>query len=262
MSTHQKHNASRSLGSPKSRRSTRKRNRRSKGGPAPRSKTLGKAGRFKHVPAHRRAAVPDLRQPIMISCFDRSGVMARPWAEAGFLCYIVDMQHKRGDVREGNIIKIGTNMLDWLPPRGDIRFASFFPPCTDVAVPGAQWFPDKGLGALMRTLELFKRSVDIAEMIGCKYLIENPRSVVSTHWRQPDYRFHPNEYGDDYLKETLLWTGGGFKMPKKAPVEPIKGMKLYLLPPSPERANLRSETPEGFARAVFNANSRPQGVRR
>jgi hypothetical protein len=192
----------------------------------------------------------------MISCFDRSGVMARPWAAAGYICFIVDLQHPRGLTRDGNIIRVGANLLDWLPPKADIHFASFFPPCTEVAVSGARWFKEKGLGALMRTLELFKRSLDIAEMIGCPYLIENPVSVVSTHWRPPDYTFHPNEYGDAYLKRTLLWVGGGFQMPKKTPVEPVDGMKLYLLSPSPERPNLRSVTPEGFAKAVFVANAR------
>lgn len=192
----------------------------------------------------------------MISCFDRSGVMARPWAEAGYLCFVVDLQHPMGQTRDGNIVRVGANLLDWLPPRAEIQFASFFPPCTDVAVSGARWFREKGLGALMRTLELFKRSVDLAEMIGCPYMIENPVSVVSTHWRPPDFTFHPNEYGDAYLKKTLLWVGGGFRMPEKVPVTPVDGMKLYWLPPSPERANLRSQTPEGFARAVFQANAR------
>jgi hypothetical protein len=43
-------------------------------------------------------------------------------------------------------------------------------------------------------------------------------------------------------------------MPVKTPVEPTEGSKMYLLPPSPERANLRSITPQGFAQAVFLAN--------
>jgi hypothetical protein len=43
-------------------------------------------------------------------------------------------------------------------------------------------------------------------------------------------------------------------MPPKNRVEPIEGSKMHLLPPSAERANLRSATPEGFAQAVFEAN--------
>jgi hypothetical protein len=226
---------------------------------SPKRKDRAKAAKaarrpFKHLLANRRT-VPLGGQPIMISCFDRSGVMTKPWLEAGYLFYAVDLQHPRAETRKGNLVLVGANLLDWLPPKGDIRFAAFFPPCTDIALSGAQWFKDKGLGALMRSLELFKRSVEIAEMIGCPYLIENPKSVVSTHWRAPDFSFHPCDYGDPWHKETLLWTGGGFKMPEKAPVKPTLGMKLYRLPPGPDRANLRSVTPEGFARAVFRANS-------
>lgn len=200
-----------------------------------------------------------------MSCFDKTTNMVRPWAEAGYLCYCVDMQHQRGERREGNIITVGANMLDWLPPSGEIAFAAFFPPCTDVAVSGARWFRDKGLGSLIRSLELFKRSVDLAELIGAPYLIENPVNTVATYWREPDYRFQPNEYGDPYTKATWLWTGNGFVMPPVvkpgdmfgAPtwVEPTEGSKMWKLPPSEERANLRSATPMGFARAVFEANN-------
>jgi len=60
--------------------------------------------------------------------------------------------------------------------------------------------------------------------------------------------------GDTYTKKTCLWTGGGFKMPEKRSVEPTEGSKMHLMPPSENRANLRSATPMGFAQAVFEAN--------
>lgn len=191
---------------------------------------------------------------IMISCFDLTTTMAKPWAEAGYLCYCVDMQHPEGMNRSGNIIKVGANMNDWLPPRGDIVFAAFFPPCYDVAVSGARWFKDKGIGALHRAIGLFDRAVRLAEWCEAPYLIENPISTISTYWRKPDHTFDPCDYGDPYTKRTCLWTGGGFVMPEKRRIEPTEGSKMHLLPPSAERSNLRSATPEGFARAVFEAN--------
>jgi hypothetical protein len=159
--------------------------------------------------------------------------------------------HKPGESRSGNIIKVGANVLDWLPPRGDIAAAFFFPPCTDVAVSGARWFKDKGIGALKRAVELFEWSVKIAEWCEAPYLIENPVSTISTYWRKPDHTFDPCDYGDPYTKKTCLWTGGGFVMPEKKRVEPTEGSKMHLLPPSEDRASLRSETPMGFANAVF-----------
>lgn len=43
-------------------------------------------------------------------------------------------------------------------------------------------------------------------------------------------------------------------MPAKNRVEPTEGSKMHNIPPSADRANIRSETPMGFARAVFEAN--------
>ncbi len=203
-----------------------------------------------HLGAHHRTR----RMQLMISCFDYSCVMAQPWADAGHLCYCVDIKHPPGETRDGNIIRIGADMRDWLPPREPIAFAAFFPPCTDVAVSGARWFRDKGLRALIGALELFDVSVRLAEWTGARYIIENPVSTISTYWRKPDYIFDPCDYGDPYTKKTCLWAGRGFVMPAKQRVEATEGSKMHLLPPSANRAELRSETPPGFASAVFAAN--------
>lgn len=195
---------------------------------------------------------------LVVSCFDHTTTMVKPWADAGYLCYCVDMQHPRGETRDGNIVRVGANMLDWLPPKGDVAAAFFFPPCTDVAVSGARWFRDKGLGALIRSLELFKRSVDLGELIGAPGFIENPVCTVSTYWREPDFTFNPFDYAgygggcdDLYTKQTNLWALNGFVLPPKRSRYPEQGSKFHLLPPSDDRAALRSQTPAGFAQAVF-----------
>jgi hypothetical protein len=201
---------------------------------------------------------------IAISLFDYSAEMMRPWADAGLLCYCVDTQHPTGEAREGNIIRVGEDIRDWLPPRERIAFVAAFPPCTDLAVSGARWFQGKGLGALRDAIDLFHRAARICEWSGAPYLIENPVSTISTYWRKPDYNFDPCDYAgyaDDpaaeaYTKRTCLWTGGGFVMPEPQAVVPILGSMMHRLPPSDERANIRSKTPQGFARAVFHANYR------
>lgn len=159
---------------------------------------------------------------VVISCFDKTGNMVKTWAEAGYLCYCVDLQHAPGERREGNIIYVGADMLDWMPPRKQIAAGFFFPPCTDVAVSGARWFKDKGIGSLIMALRLFEVSVKIAEWIEAPYLIENPVSTISTYWRKPDYSFHPHEFtglcaDDNYSKLTCLWTGGGLHHAVKLP---------------------------------------------
>ena len=198
---------------------------------------------------------------IVISCFDLTGNMVRPWARAGYTCYCVDLQHQQGQTQDGNVIYVGADMRDWLPPFLPIDFAAFFPPCTDVSVSGARWFKDKGLAALYRSIRLFYASIRLAEWTGAPYLIENPVSVIATYWRKPDFTFDPCDYAgyaggeaDLYTKKTCLWVGGGFKMPPPKRLPPVLGSKMHRLPPSSDRANLRSVTPTGFAQAVFEAN--------
>lgn len=192
----------------------------------------------------------------VISLYDYTTNMVKPWADAGFVCYCVDIQHPKGETVEGNIIKVGANVLDWLPPRGNIDFFAAFPPCTHTAVSGARWFKDKGLGALIEALTLFDCAVKLAEWSNAPYMIENPVGTVSTYYRKPDHIFQPWEYGDLWYKKTCLWTGNNFIMPDPIHQAEPEGVtdKLHMLPPSKNRANLRSETPINFAQAVFRSN--------
>lgn len=201
-------------------------------------------------------------EEIVISLYDYTGNMVAPWAAAGFLCYCVDLQHPPGETREGNIVRVGADVREWLPPFAPVKILFAFPPCTDVAVSGARWFKDKGLGALIRSLQNFDAAVRLAEWTQAPYLIENPVSMVSSYWRKPDHQFDPCDYGgyldppgDAYTKKTCLWTGNGFQMPPPARVTPKEGSRMHRLSPTPERANLRSATPRGFAQAVFASNS-------
>jgi hypothetical protein len=200
-------------------------------------------------------------QGIIVSLFDFTGNIIAPWAEAGFLCYCVDLLHPKGEHRVGNVIRVGADVREWLPPYAAIKVLFAFPPCTHVAVSGARWFQDKGLGSLVESLQLFDSTVRLAEWTRGPYMIENPVSTISTYWRKPDFTFDPCDFGgyldpsgDAYTKKTCLWTGNGFVMPKAKRVSPFEGSKMHRLPPSQNRETLRSRTPEGFAKAVFEAN--------
>lgn len=199
-----------------------------------------------------------MSRPAFLSLFDRSGVMVRPWAEAGWPCVCVDLQHDGVTTQDG-ITFVGADAKAWRPGTYAIAFA--FPPCDHLAGSGARWFQDKGLEGLHEALDLVRAAKTVCEGSGCPWMIENPVGTLATYWRQPDFIFNPSEYGgwlpgggDRYTKKTCIWTGGGFQLPIKRPVEPTEGSRMHLLPPSAERKNLRSKTPEGFARAVFEAN--------
>ena len=163
----------------------------------------------------------------------------------------------------------------------DVVFGMAFPVCTDLAVSGAAHFKAKA----KRDPEFQTKAsnharwcADLFDALGCPYFIENPVSVLATKWRKPDYSFHPYEYGnyihddeaehprwpeyiaakDAYPKKTCLWTGNGFTMPWTDPVQPEEGhsrQHLKLGGKSAKTKNIRSATPRGFARAVYEFNS-------
>lgn len=200
-----------------------------------------------------------MKKEIVISCFDKTTNMVKPWAKAGYLCYCVDIEHKQGynyDMKN-NIVLVGANILDWIPPeKAKVKISFFFPPCTDLAISGARWFKMKGLDSLIEALKLFSASIKFAEEFNAPYMIENPISTVSTYWRKPDYKFQPWMYGDMYLKRTCLWTGNGFVMPEKINEYQPDGVEDYIhrLPPSENRSELRAITPINFAKYVYEAN--------
>jgi len=111
---------------------------------------------------------------LVLSLFDYSGVMVKPWKEAGYKTLCVDIQRD------------GTDVLRWLPPRTDYRIVFAFPPCTDLAISGARWFKDKGLPGLAGAIELVERARDICEWSGAPWMLENPISTLSTYWRPPE----------------------------------------------------------------------------
>jgi len=198
---------------------------------------------------------------IVLSLFDRTTNVVTYWAEAGYLCYCIDIQHPKGEHREGNIVKVGADVRDiftWLPRRVDeIVIAFAFPPCTHLAVSGARWMKQKGLKALNEAIELFDITVKLFEWLSCPYMIENPVSTISTYWRKPDYIFQPWQYGDKFYKKTCLWVGNGFIMPTPIYTTPqVSDVKklIWRMPQSPDRSNKRSETPINFSKAIFEAN--------
>ena len=223
------------------------------------------------------------RKKVAIFLFDLTGIMAQPWLDDGYECYIVDRQHKTGiyeDPARPGLHLVGADIRNgWIPPReivDRVAFMGSFPECTNVAVSGALWFQKKGPRALALSLDLFATCRDLGEWLGCPYFIENPVSTFSTYCGKPDHMFDPFEYGgylpendihplypeniaprDAYTKKTCLWAGGGFQMPKPKPVKPQTGNSLQhtkLGGKSLKTKNIRSATPRGFAKAVHSAN--------
>lgn len=77
------------------------------------------------------------------------------------------------------------------------------PPCTDLAVSGARWFPEKQKDYRQQKSCVFFMEMALAR---CEHVaVENPVGIMSTCWRKPDQIIQPWQFGDAYEKTTCLW---------------------------------------------------------
>jgi hypothetical protein len=206
---------------------------------------------------------------VVVSLCDLTGNFTRPWVEAGYEAVLVDPQHGFSS-SDGRITKLAMTVEEALPALGrllaakPVAFVAAFPPCTDMAVSGARWFAAKRAVDPMfqaKAVAVAEQCRTFGQLSGAPWFVENPVSVLSSVFGKPDHTFSPHDFtghepGDNYTKKTCLWTGGGFVMP--APSRDLSlgapDDRIHKAPPSAERANFRSATPMGFARAVFQAN--------
>ena len=154
------------------------------------------------------------------------------------------------------------------------------PPCTYLAVSGAQWYyhpEDKDLPIDNRRPhpKFPNRAKDREEGIAFfmslanadvkRIAIENPIGIMSSRWRKPDQAIQPYMFGDPFSKNTCLW------LKNLKPLHPSKetddhGEKIFFksgksqprwysdalskAKTAEERRTLRSKTFPGVARAI------------
>ena len=230
---------------------------------------------------------------VAIFLFDYTGIMAKPWADAGYLCFCFDGQHSKGVSKSNheNILnvcmwfsgsQISNNDIEKIigVTGDDVSFVFGFPDCTDLTVAGARHFESKRAKNPYfqhEAMQLVYLVRNLGEALKCPWALENPVGVISSMWRKPDFSFNPCDYGkylcvtdihplypdiypaqDAYNKKTCIWSGCGFIEPEKIPVKPKHkdnpGWRLCG-GKSLRTKNIRSATPRGFAKAVFVANS-------
>jgi hypothetical protein len=192
-----------------------------------------------------------MKERVILSLCDESGIISRPYREAGYTVIQYDLLH-------GHDVRLS-------PYTGKVHGIISQPPCTHFAGSGARWWKEKGDQSLLQGLSVVDaclRMVAVCQPVW--WMLENPVGRLRDYIGPPAFSFNPCDYAglsgehEAYTKKTLLWgnfipplpviIGGDYSMP------PIHGSKMHKLPPSPERAKLRSKTPVGFAKAFFIAN--------
>lgn len=122
-----------------------------------------------------------------------------------------------------------------------------FPPCTHLCVSGARHFYEKQKdGRQDAAIGFFMRIATL----NVKYLgIENPIGIMSTIYRKPDQIIQPWQFGHGETKSTCLWLKG---LPLLKPTNIVSGreQRVLKIPPTADRAKLRSKTYPGVANAM------------
>ena len=165
---------------------------------------------------------------------------------------------------------IQEDVLKHLADGWDMMIA--FPPCTHLASSGRAWFEQKRKdGRQQKGIDLFMAMINAPIE---KIAVENPIGIMSTLYRKPDQIIQPYYFGDEAQKTTCLWLKNLPKLYHNANVNLFDNNITHVkkgeffkcvrengkveyrpkwnesLPPSKDRAKLRSKTFPGIAIAM------------
>ena len=213
------------------------------------------------------------KNKIILDLCGGTGAWSKPYSVAGY------------DVR---LITLPENDVRTYIPPDNVYGILAAPPCTMFAISGNRW--KRTDAQMIEALSMVDACIRIVYI--CRptwWALENPVGKLIHYLGKWQYTFQPYEYGDPWTKRTCIW--GSHNKPEKNPVEPtgsfmgsgkaneplglVDKVKTHLskansidafdgphippdwvhkLPPSKDRATLRSITPPGFAKAFFEAN--------
>lgn len=198
---------------------------------------------------------------IILSLFDYSGSWSKPYRESGYEVIQID-------------IKLGNDILTWDYKSIDkdrVYGILAAPPCTHFSVSGNKYWRQKDLsGETQKMVELTLKTLEIIKYFNPGFwVLENPvgriDKLIPELKKHRMMIFDPCDFGDPYTKKTILYGEFCPLLIRKyvKPVQKVAGhhsIDLFLIGqfgklPFHKRAEIRSVTPEGFARAFFEANN-------
>jgi len=181
---------------------------------------------------------------ILVACEESQAVTAYA-RECGHDAWSCDLFPCSGPMPEYHLQQ---DVLPLLEKNWDAIIA--FPPCTHLSSSGARWWKEKQAdGRQQKAIWFFQQFARLDHVQ--RVAIENPIGIMSSLYRKPDQIVQPWQFGHGEMKGTCLWLKG------LAPLEPTdivdgRTQKVWRMPPSAERAKLRSKTYSGIARAMVD----------
>jgi hypothetical protein len=190
---------------------------------------------------------------IIVGC-EESQVITQAFRNLGHEAYSCDLKPTSGNHPEWHFQEDIFEVLK----REKFDLGIFHPVCTYLTISANKWYkdqPKRKSGALVgearrqareEAVEFFMKIVNL----DIPYIaIENPVGIMSTRYRKPDQTIQPWMFGHGETKATCLWLKG---LPKLVPTNIVSGreQRLHKLPPTQNRAELRSKTYSGIAKAI------------
>ena len=189
------------------------------------------------------------KKKILIAC-EESQAVTIEFRKLGFKAFSCDTQdcsggHPEWHIKDDVMNVLRHDIIDSFKCEYDMVIA--FPPCTDLAVSGARWFKEKQAdGRQQKSIQFFEFFTHLKN----EYVaIENPIGIMSSLYRKPDQIIQPWQFGHGETKATCLWLKG---LPLLEPTSIVEGrdQRVWKMPPSKDRAKLRSKTYPGIAKAI------------
>ena len=209
---------------------------------------------------------------VLVAC-EESQEVCKAFRELGHNAYSCDLQECSGGHPEWHIQGDVLPLLDGyccfstqdcnhhkIAGRWDIIIAH--PPCTHLSVSGARHFAEKRKDGRQReAVEFFIACLKAK----CERIcVENPVNIfsgkyINEHFPdvaekygfpvKPTQYIQPWMFGHGETKKTGLWLNG---LDKLVPTDVVEGreQRVWKMPPSPDRAKMRSRTYSGIARAM------------
>jgi hypothetical protein len=193
-----------------------------------------------------------MRHAAILSLCDYTGNWSRPYELAGYQVIRVDL---------ANGVDVRTLEHIEQPIHGILAA----PPCTHFSKSGAHLWERKGEAAILDGLSIVDACLRcVAIYRPSWWALENPAGRLKNWLGPAKWSFNPCDFGDAWTKRTYLW--GDFTPP--APLFAPQARKAVAPAPMVGRPGCRdrttllgsrgqrerSATPEGFARAFYEAN--------
>jgi hypothetical protein len=192
-------------------------------------------------------------KPVLVAC-EESQRVTIALRNNGIEAYSCDLKPTSGSHPKWHI---QTDVLEIIGDGYDWGGIIAFPDCTYLTVSANKWYKDQPprksgvlVGAERR--EARRKAIEFFMLFvnnKCPNVaIENPIGIMSTVYRKPDQIIQPWMFGHGETKATCLWLKG-FPLLKPTNIVDGREQRLHELPPSKNRAELRSKTFPGIATA-------------